>query len=51
MVVPLLEVVSTFADAVAIANKSPNTPYIIKLKSGTTYELTYVNNTTTGDPA
>ncbi len=36
-------------DAVAIANKSPNTPYIIKLKSGTTYALTYVNNTTTGD--
>jgi hypothetical protein len=36
-------------DAVTIANKSPNTPYIIKLKSGTTYELTYVNNTTTGD--
>ncbi len=36
-------------DAVAIANKSPNTPYIIKLKSGTTYELTYVNDTTTGD--
>ncbi|MDY7050016.1 MAG: Calx-beta domain-containing protein, partial [Microcystis panniformis WG22] len=36
-------------DAVAIANNSPNTPYIIKLQSGTTYELTYVNNTTTGD--
>ncbi|NCR10802.1 MAG: endo-1,3-1,4-beta-glycanase ExsH, partial [Microcystis aeruginosa LG13-11] len=36
-------------DAVAIANNSPNTPYIIKLKSGTTYELTYVNDTTTGD--
>ncbi|MFN6273270.1 MAG: Calx-beta domain-containing protein [Microcystis sp.] len=36
-------------DAVAIANKSPNTPYIIKLQSGTTYALTYVNNTTTGD--
>ncbi|MFN6009743.1 MAG: Calx-beta domain-containing protein, partial [Microcystis sp.] len=36
-------------DAVTIANKSPNTPYIIKLKSGTTYALTYVNNTTTGD--
>jgi len=36
-------------DAVAIANKSPNTPYIIKLKSGTTYALTYLNNTTTGD--
>ncbi|WP_238707314.1 beta strand repeat-containing protein [Microcystis aeruginosa] len=36
-------------DAVAIANKSPNTPYIIKLKSGTTYALTYVNDTTTGD--
>ncbi|QGZ90469.1 Calx-beta domain-containing protein [Microcystis aeruginosa] len=36
-------------DAVTIANTSPNTPYIIKLKSGTTYELTYVNNTTTGD--
>ncbi|MFM7713478.1 MAG: endo-1,3-1,4-beta-glycanase ExsH, partial [Microcystis sp.] len=36
-------------DAVAIANKSPNTPYIIKLKSGTTYALTYVNNTTIGD--
>jgi hypothetical protein len=36
-------------DAVAIANTSPNTPYIIKLKSGTTYELTYVNDTTTGD--
>ncbi|MCZ8365589.1 MAG: right-handed parallel beta-helix repeat-containing protein [Microcystis sp. LE19-251.1A] len=36
-------------DAVTIANKSPNTPYIIKLKSGTTYALSYVNNTTTGD--
>ncbi|WP_287710038.1 Calx-beta domain-containing protein, partial [Microcystis sp. M086S1] len=36
-------------DAVAIANNSPNTPYIIKLKSGTTYELTYVNDTITGD--
>ncbi|MBD2624714.1 right-handed parallel beta-helix repeat-containing protein [Microcystis flos-aquae FACHB-1344] len=36
-------------DAVTIANQSPNTPYIIKLKSGTTYELTYVNDTTTGD--
>jgi hypothetical protein len=36
-------------DAVAIANTSPNTPYIIKLKSGTTYELTYVNDTITGD--
>jgi hypothetical protein len=36
-------------DAVAIANNSPNTPYIIKLQSGTTYALTYVNNTTTGD--
>ncbi|MCZ8223651.1 MAG: right-handed parallel beta-helix repeat-containing protein, partial [Microcystis sp. LE19-84.1B] len=36
-------------DAVAIANKSPNTPYIIKLQSGTTYALTYVNDTTTGD--
>ncbi|TRU09317.1 MAG: endo-1,3-1,4-beta-glycanase ExsH, partial [Microcystis aeruginosa Ma_MB_F_20061100_S19] len=36
-------------DAVTIANQSPNTPYIIKLKSGTTYALSYVNNTTTGD--
>ncbi len=36
-------------DAVTIANQSSNTPYIIKLKSGTTYELTYVNDTTTGD--
>ncbi|WP_430014925.1 Calx-beta domain-containing protein [Microcystis protocystis FBCC-A270] len=38
-------------DAVIIANKNSsfNTPYIIKLKSGTTYELTYVNNKTTGD--
>ncbi len=38
-------------DAVTIANQSSNTPYIIKLKSGTTYELTYVNKwgTTTGN--
>ncbi|MDB9412819.1 Calx-beta domain-containing protein, partial [Microcystis aeruginosa CS-567/02] len=36
-------------DAVTIANQSPNTPYIIKLQSGTTYALTYVNDTTTGD--
>jgi hypothetical protein len=36
-------------DAVSIANKSPNTAYVIKLKSGTTYALSYVNNTTTGD--
>ncbi|MDJ0843582.1 MAG: Calx-beta domain-containing protein, partial [Crocosphaera sp.] len=36
-------------DAVSIANESPNTPHIIKLESGVTYELTYISNQETGD--
>jgi hypothetical protein len=36
-------------DAIAIANQRPSIAYVIKLKSGATYELTHVNDTTTGD--
>ncbi|MDJ0581749.1 Calx-beta domain-containing protein, partial [Crocosphaera sp.] len=35
-------------DAISIANQSPNTPHIIKLRSGLTYELTYISNQATG---
>ncbi|MGK7878704.1 MAG: Calx-beta domain-containing protein [Crocosphaera sp.] len=39
-------------DAVSIANQSPNTPHIIELQSGLTYELThlaYINDPFVGD--
>ncbi|WP_197091299.1 right-handed parallel beta-helix repeat-containing protein, partial [Crocosphaera watsonii] len=36
-------------DAISIANESPDTPHIIKLESGVTYELTYISNQATGD--